>query len=83
MYSVQYVNWLNLCMYSTYVRKYTISMYHTYIPLSDGVPDFVLAMTVPLVVVLSLYLAVTVMVYSVSATKFVRFLVWGGEASRI
>ena len=53
---------------------------HTYyIPLLDVVPELVLVVTVPLAVVLSMYLAVTVMVYSVSATKLVSVVGWGGE----
>ena len=50
----------------------------------DGFPASVLAMTVSLTIMLSLYssyLAVTVMLYSVSATKWVSVVVWGGETS--
>ena len=68
--------WRMKCVQVFMFQISTIHANQSSVPLSDGVPDFVLALMVSLVVMLlSSYSAVTVMLYSVSATKLVSSVV--------
>ena len=62
--------WRTKCVQVFMLQISTMHANQSSVPLSDGVPDFVLVQMVSLVVMLLLsYSAVTMMVYSVSATR--------------